>query len=144
MNSRPGIFATSIVLLVPFAYATLSMQDACARASHPGYDKATECTGSQDTGKTCCWREPVEGQMLGVKYCQTCTTKCDSKGTCTETCTRAEKQAMERPDLSGPLEEGNIQGSNITTPDSDQKTGIFKDPTENNDTFSQDDIGNIE
>jgi hypothetical protein len=42
------------------------------------------------------------------------------------------------------LEEGNIQESNITTPDSDQKTGIFKDPTENNDTFSQDDIGNIE
>jgi hypothetical protein len=48
------------------------------------------------------------------------------------------------PELSHPLEERDIQEGNITTSDSDQKKGVFKDPTENNDTFSQDDIGGIE
>ena len=148
MQVRPEIFAFSVILFVPLAYATFSIQDACAAPVSPRYQTGT-CSGMpQDSaGKTCCWREPVEGKLLGERYCQTCYKTWDEvTETFTETCTTPEKQAVAplRPELSGTLDEGGVIEGNRTTPDSDQKTGIFKDPIENNDTFSQDDIGNLD
>lgn len=134
MNSRPEIFLVATVLLVPFLYATSSIPDVCAEAQHPGYSSSASCTGSDDTGKTCCWREKVEGSMLGEKWCQTCTTKPtpDGKGAST-TCTWPKKQA------SAIEPSGNLPGLNQDlTQDRIPGGGIFKVP-ETNLTFSQTD-----
>ena len=108
---RNLIFVISGILLVPFIYTTTSIPDVCAEIRDPKYDTGT-CTGSKfsKSGQTCCWREQVPGQILGVTYCQTCKAECDSKGDCNEKCTEKTKQATKVPegDQSGPLGQGGV------------------------------------
>lgn len=141
MHSNSAIFAVSTILLVPFLYYAASMPDACAAAHHPRYASGT-CTGDDNTGKTCCWREQKEGSILGDTYCQTCTLSYDAKTkVTTEKCGLVTKQLMKPPttDESGPLQGGGV----LEEPTSllnfsqsvDPNVGIFQ--AENNLTFSQ-------
>lgn len=138
MNSRPEIFLVATVLLVPFLYYTSSISDACAAISAPGFRSSQNCNEKvmkEGSEKTCCWREPIEGSILGQKYCQTCTEKCSpDQKSCTETCTFPEKKAS-ATDPSGTLPDLNQDLTTERLPGG----GVFKVP-ETNLTFSETDI----
>jgi hypothetical protein len=142
MHNNSAIFAVSIILLVPFAYATFSISDACAAAHHPRYATGT-CTGDDNTGKTCCWREQKEGSILGDTYCQTCTLSYDPKTKLTtEKCGLVTKQLIKPPttDESGPLQGGGVLEDPATSPKLEGNVGPrgeFQELPENNMTFSE-------
>jgi len=127
MQIKTPIFVVSVILLVPFVYGFSIIPDVCAAAQHPRYQTGN-CTGSQDTGMTCCWREPIEGSILGQKYCQTCTTTYDPKTKLhTEVCTSPTKQASAN-DPSGSLPDLNQDLTTERLPGG----GVFKAPDTNN------------
>lgn len=145
MQVRPEIFAISVILFVPLAYATSSIPDVCAVPASDNYVTSKDCTGtlSGDGIRTCCWVEK-DANGKAVDKCQSCSRSTDKDGDPVLFCGPVLFPGSLKPELSGTLDEGGVVEGNRTTLDSDQKTGIFKDPIENNDTFSQDDIGNLE
>jgi hypothetical protein len=59
-----------LILSLPLIFVEAAPRD-------PGFDRRGECSEKTDNNnniisKTCCWREPVPGQILGKTYCQTC------------------------------------------------------------------------
>ncbi|MDP9488595.1 MAG: hypothetical protein M3P28_00110 [Thermoproteota archaeon] len=135
MDSIRPIFVFSTVLLVPILYYVASIPDACARPGSPGYYSSQNCSGSllSKEGRTCCWREPIPGSILGEKVCQTCKEEAKPGGVISETCGPQTKQSAARqpsetlPDLNQDLTTDRLPGG-----------GIFKVP-DSNVTLSQTD-----
>ena len=68
------ITALALVLLVPLTNAYGAPPD-----NRWGGKMGVNCTGESKGDRwfvTCCWREPIPGQILGQSYCQ----KCESTG----------------------------------------------------------------
>jgi hypothetical protein len=145
MHSRFVIFAVSAVLLVPFVYATSSLPDVCAVPASDNYVTSKDCTGtlSGDGIRTCCWVEK-DANGKEVDKCQACSRSTDKDGDPVLFCGPVLFPGSLKPELSGTVEEGGIIEGNTTSPDIDQKRGVFKERTDSNNTFSQDDIGNLE
>ena len=78
MHSKHLIVVVTSFLLFAFIYSSSSTFDIFAVPADKKWGTySSACTTDSKTGqKTCCWREPVPGQILGKTYCQTC----DSKG----------------------------------------------------------------
>jgi hypothetical protein len=79
-------FVVSIVistLLVASIYSLSSAFDVFALDADESWANGGCGLMDPDTGKkTCCWREKIPGQILGIKYCQTCDSagkNCDPK-----------------------------------------------------------------
>jgi hypothetical protein len=85
------------LLFVPLVYGMSSTPDACAVPPDSGYRGSYSCSAVKaDMTKTCCWRERVPGQILGVEYCQTC--KVDSEHTPTD----CEQKELQHPGFPEP------------------------------------------
>src|SRR5687767_1902034 len=135
MHNNSAIFAISTVLLVPFLYYTASIPDACAADSR--YYTSADCTSHKDGSRTCCWREPIPGSILGQTVCQTCKQVAD-KDSIRETCTWPTKQALKVPEsgAAGPLQEGGVLEDPATSPKLGQDVfpkdgGVFEQPERN-------------
>jgi hypothetical protein len=91
---------------------------------------------------TCCWREKVPGQILGGKYCQTCTYS-GSGETQTVTCTDKELQYLQSSD-----KDGNVlqEPSNEVGPKLFEKGGgvLQFQPKDNTSVSSEDNSSNVE
>lgn len=113
MKSRPEIFAISIILFVPFAYATFSIPDVCAVPPDPGYTGSSTCaarTTNPETGtemQTCCWKE--DWKMM----CQTCAV---APGSNTLACSDAKQVNMKLPEGIRPEQDGGVQDEPSTPP----------------------------
>jgi hypothetical protein len=77
-----AIFASGIILLVPFLYYTTSIPDVCAQSPSAGYLNSGTCgakTTNPTTGtskQTCCWKQRTAtsaGPGAEITVCQTCT-----------------------------------------------------------------------
>jgi hypothetical protein len=74
------LFTFGLCLILPLP---LMFVEAAPRA--PEYDRSGDCPAKTDKNNkiisiTCCWREPVPGQILGKTYCQTCDAKFENCG----------------------------------------------------------------
>ncbi len=122
-------------MFVPLAYATFSIQDACAVPASTGYLFSKNCSGEErdpDKGQLCCWNEK-DSKGKEQLYCQICR---EAKGGLDCDPAVVMSPPPPKPELSGTLEEGNVLEGNATgrLPGG----GIFKVP-ETNLTFSQTD-----
>ncbi|MDQ2686029.1 MAG: hypothetical protein M3Y25_09345, partial [Thermoproteota archaeon] len=77
--------ATFIIVLAAFSFIVLTLPLFYANAlpPAPGWGTSKNCVNdTRDTvTTTCCWRERVPGQILGQRYCQTCTYSADGSTT---------------------------------------------------------------
>jgi|SRR5688572_9156648 hypothetical protein len=140
MQFRPEIFAISVILFVPFAYATFSISDVCAVPPSVKWGLSQDCTGALNKGdgiKTCCWIEK-DAKGNEVDRCQACSAHDDGEIYCGPV-TFPESL---RPGLSGTLDEGGVIEGNTTgsklTENRLPGGGVFKAP-EPNISFSQTD-----
>lgn len=94
-----GIFLFGLILLVPVAYVSSFIPDACAAIRDPKFDIGKCSTSSDGKQQTCCWYQKSYPEQFGRgdKYCQTCTYYHDSKGEPYEKCTEPKKQAIQLP-----------------------------------------------
>lgn len=130
MNSRLGIFAISVILLVPFAYATFSIQDACAAPREEGWGGSTCKIILDGERKACCWHEATGDQVCQI--CDVDGTNCDPPIVDQESKGRLPGGGLQEPSRdSGP-------GGGLQEPSTDlgpkllQKDGmVFNLPTEN-------------
>lgn len=86
MQRRSLIFVVISVLVVGLVYSSFSSYVVVAEPMDPRFDGGGNCTDSElrdgALERTCCWREPIPGSILGKKYCQTCTLKTDRTSDC--------------------------------------------------------------
>ena len=74
MPSKPLIIVVISFLFVAFIYSSSSSFNVYAVLPDKRWGtSSSNCSTDDKTGqRTCCWREPVPGQILGKTYCQTC------------------------------------------------------------------------
>jgi hypothetical protein len=99
--TRLIIFVVVSVLVAAIVYSPLSNSFVFALPPKQGWIDSGNCTSTGDPRPskvgtkekmTCCWRERVPGQILGVRYCQTCTITWSGDGWETGDCQEAELQ----------------------------------------------------
>jgi hypothetical protein len=86
MLSRYLTFVVISVLVAGLVYSSFSFYVVVAEPQDPRFGAGSNCTDTELRDgafeRTCCWREPIPGSILGKKYCQTCTMKTDGTGDC--------------------------------------------------------------
>ena len=135
METRPVIFVSSVLLLVPFMYGLTLLPEACAEPKDPNWGKTGTCKASDDTKRmSCCWREPdITNPGENLIWCQTCDNTPEG-GNCGPVTLSEPTESMGVPPGDGVLQEPSNVPSNDSGPKLFEKGGgilQFK-PTENN------------
>ncbi|HEU5120613.1 MAG TPA: hypothetical protein VFT71_06470 [Candidatus Nitrosocosmicus sp.] len=114
-----------ILVVLGTLYLSSSFSNANAAPKDPKWgSKYGECTTEYDYEtdrylQTCCWREPVPGQILGQEYCQTCTlsgTNCGDK--------EKKMDPIKIPESTRPP---TNNGPGLENPESEQQPSIKSD-----------------